>query len=156
MPRSNRSYVYVEQGKGWRSRLAKTAVDIEHVQGLSEEDRNSDAIFSKLEDLVYGMALDGCSSYIIADYLGVRRLEFQRLFSEVYKAGAAELKATIRKDTVDYGLKSQQPVAKIWLGKAIGGLSDGSGVEVDVQSDSGEVKVNIRDSRDRLDDAEAV
>lgn len=132
-----KKYAIVPPGKEWRDRLV--AFKAAYTQ------RNLDHVHKDIEDKVYAMALDGAQLSTIADYFGVERTELAKVYRECWLAGRAELQAIIAADTVDYGLTSKIPVAKIWLGKSMGGLGD-SGATVETEADaedSGELKLNI-------------
>ena len=140
-----RKYAIQQIGTGWRERLAQSKADFTN--------RNLDHVHASIEDKVYAMALDGCTLEVIAAYFGVPRAEFMNVYQEVWHSGRAELKALIAQDTVEYGLKSQIPVAKIWLGKSLGGLGEGKSVDVENDSDDGEVNIKVNIIR-RQDDGQ--
>ena len=136
MSGQSRKYSFVDPGKEWRSRVQKAKA--------SFTDRNLDEIHADLENLVYAMALDGASMPMIADYLGVDRAEFSTMYGDVWRVGRAELQALITQNTIEYGLKSQIPVAKIWIGKAFATLGEGKSVDVESDSDDSGVNINVK------------
>jgi hypothetical protein len=82
----------------------------------------------------------------LAREFGVKPQEFERVYGDLYKLAAGELQDIVKRDSIKYCLKSQQPVAKIWLGKAFGGLSEGgrvTEVEQDGAADGVTIKVNL-------------
>jgi len=130
-----RKYAIQEVGTGWRERLAKSKADFAN--------RNLDEIHRDIENKVHAMAMDGIPLSTIADYFGIERKEFVNVYHEVWVAGRAELEAMVLADQVDYGLNSKIPVAKIWLGKSIGGLGEGKSVDVQSDSDNGDLNIKI-------------
>lgn len=130
-----RKYAIAQVGTGWRERLAKCKADFAN--------RNLDEIHADIEDKVHAMALDGVGLHTIADYFGVERAEFANVYREVWLAGRAELEAMVMADQVEYGLNSKIPVAKIWLGKSIGGLADTKTVDVEGSTDDGDLNIRI-------------
>lgn len=136
--RTFRKYAIVDQGTHWRERLSAFRA--------AYSNRNIDEIHQDIENKVYSMALDGASLATIADYFGVERNEFGDLYNAAWRAGRAELSVLVTSDTIDYGLKSQIPIAKIWVGKSFAGLDQPkSAVEIDGDTnDSSEVTLNIK------------
>lgn len=141
-----RKYAIEQVGTGWRERLVQSKADFTN--------RNLDEVHASIEDKVYAMALDGATLSSIADYFGVERAEFASVYREVWLSGRAELQMLIAQDTVEYGLNSQIPVAKIWLGKSMGGLGEGKTVDVENDSDDGDVNIKVNIVRRRDEDEE--
>ena len=130
-----RVYKTLNPGTGWRERLTKAAAAF--------TDRNLDDVHTDMQDKVYGMALEGSRLTTIAAYFGIEYAAFSGVYKDVWQAGNAELEALIAQDTVEYGLESRIPVAKIWLGKSLGGLGEGKSVDVENDSDDGEVNIKV-------------
>lgn len=136
VPPKPRKYAYINPDKEWRKRLGDMEVQF--------TGRNLASVNEEIEDKVYAMALDGVPLITIADYFGVDRGLFASEYEKVWRAGKADLQAIILKNTVDYGLKSEIPVAKIWLGKAMAGLGETKSVDIESGgSDNNEVTLNI-------------
>jgi hypothetical protein len=137
MSKKARKYLMCEPDTGWRKRIRDFNANF--------TERDLDDCNTEIENIVYAMALDGASLTQIADYFAVSRDDLANAYTEVWKAGRAELQLMIAADTVQYGLESNIPVAKIWLGKAMGGLGEGTSTHTEADADSGsDVNVNIR------------
>lgn len=135
-----RKNAIVEPGTAWRKELSKRRVQWTQ--------RDLDEVHRDIENYVYERALQGCSMAHLAREFGVKHAEFERVYGDLYKLAIGELQCRIRLDTLNYCLKSKQPVAKIWLGKAMGGLSEAGRTSIDVDEDESDgVTINVRTIR---------
>ncbi len=130
-----RKYAIVPQGTGWRAALAE--------RKTQWATRNLDEIHGEIEDYVFMEALNGAKLSHIAREFGVPPADFESVYGDVWRLGNAQLQSTISLNTLEYGLKSKIPVAKIWLGKALGGLGEGKTVDVEGETDDN-VTINLK------------
>lgn len=132
-----RKWAIMPAGQGWRAVLAE--------KKAQWTDRNLDEIHQEIEDDVYVRGLNGEQLMHVARWYGVGMVEFERAYGDVWRLGQAEMRNIIAQDTLRYGLTSKIPVAKIWMGKALGGLGETSTKDVDVEGDGdGNVQINVR------------
>jgi hypothetical protein len=133
---AKQKWAIVPSGEGWRKELAK--------HKLLWLSRDLDKVHQQIEDDVYVRALNGQQMTQIARWYGVETRDFAVLYQDVWQLGNAEMKATIAQDTLEYGLTSKIPVAKIWLGKAMGGLGETRTVDVESNEDDSELQINVK------------
>lgn len=131
-----RKYAIETAGTGWREELVK--------RRTQWDNKNLDEVHTAIEDFVFKEAANGAKLLNIARQFGVPYLEFRNMYGDVWALGNALLQNTIAGDTLDYGLKSNIPVAKIWMGKALGGLGEGGSVASVEADDSDDGAVNIK------------
>ena len=129
-----RKYAIVAKGTGWRKELAERKV--------LWATRNLDDIHQEIENYVYDEAMNGARLSDLAVQFGVPRIEFEKVYGDVWRLGSAEMRSVIVNDQLAYGLKSNQPVAKIWLGKTLGGLAEG-GQSSEVSDVGGDVNIRV-------------
>ncbi len=119
-------------GVGWRQNLAAMKA-----QFLT---RNIDEVHEAIQDDVYQRGLRGQTFRQITLFYGTTPQEFQ-LYYPVWQLANAALQTAIVENTIDYGMTSNMPVAKIWLGKAVGGLSET--VRVETEDETPDVQINV-------------
>lgn len=135
-----RKYAIEAPGTGCRKELSKRKVQW--------TESSLDKIHEEIEEFVYLKALNGTSLAHLARTFGVSTQEFECVYGDLYRYASGELQDIVKQDTLKYCLKSQQPVAKIWLGKSFGGLIEaGRTVDVEQDASSDGVTINARTIR---------
>lgn len=132
----HRKYALLPKGKGWREELA--------ARQTAWATRNLDDIHEAISLDVYNRGRNAERMEHIARSYGVRRDEFEPVYGEAWRLGHNEMQSMIASETLRYCMESNMPVAKIWMGKALGGLTEGPTASAEAgTTEDGTLQINV-------------
>jgi len=140
----------VKQAKSWRTMLVAP-----NPGWREREEQRNELLIDKdrLYDTVYALALEGASLTSIADRFGFKRIVLEKMAGDIWLMGRAELEDAFRRDLVERGLNPKShPVLTIWAGKQLAGFRDSPVAEVNIDTASASITLNINPVKAQRDE----